>query len=401
MKSLRLRDIGKDFGLVSVLHDINMDVDEGEFIILVGPSGCGKSTLLNIVAGLETSTNGWVEIGGRDVTRVPSKDRDIAMVFQNYALYPNMTVKKNIVFGLEMRKVPKNERDEIAHRVSTMLAIEHLLDRKPGQLSGGQRQRVAMGRALARDPSLFLFDEPLSNLDAKLRVEMRGEIRRLHQRTRTTTLYVTHDQVEAMTMGDRIAVMKEGRVLQFDTPENVYSRPATRYVAEFIGTPAINIVDATRSDEGLVSESGQALPLTDEQRTRLSQSDSRAMSYAVRPEAVRFFQQDTVDSVSVTSYSRFHENRTSTLHCRDGRLAEGDARHRGLYPDFTGSGALRARGLAEREGGPVPRLGPCCPSEAVLGPRPFPAGGTPDGFDRRGVPGSVAGLPGQGAVVLS
>ena len=287
MKSLRLRDIGKDFGLVSVLHDINMDVDEGEFIILVGPSGCGKSTLLNIVAGLESSTTGWVEIGGRNVTRVASKDRDIAMVFQNYALYPNMTVKQNIVFGLEMRKVPKKERNETAERVSTMLAIEHLLDRKPGQLSGGQRQRVAMGRALARDPSLFLFDEPLSNLDAKLRVEMRGEIKRLHQRTRTTTLYVTHDQVEAMTMGDRIAVMREGRVLQFDTPENVYARPATRYVAEFIGTPAINIFDAARSGEDLISESGEALPLTDKQRKRLRQSGSGAISYAVRPEAIR------------------------------------------------------------------------------------------------------------------
>ena len=287
MRSLRLRDIQKEFGSVSVLHDISLDVDDGEFIILVGPSGCGKSTLLNIVAGLEASTDGWVEIAGRDVTKVASKDRDIAMVFQNYALYPNMTVRKNIVFGLEMRKVPKREREETAQKVATMLAIEGLLDRKPGQLSGGQRQRVAMGRALARDPCLFLFDEPLSNLDAKLRVEMRGEIKQLHQRTRTTTLYVTHDQVEAMTMGDRIAVMKDGRVQQFDTPETVYSSPANRFVAEFIGTPAINVLDATRSGSDLVSRTGHALPLTEEQRSRLGQSGSRAVSYAVRPEAIR------------------------------------------------------------------------------------------------------------------
>ncbi len=298
MKSLRLRDIGKSFGSVSVLRDISMDVNDGEFIILVGPSGCGKSTLLSIIAGLEISTKGWVEIGGRDVTHVASKDRDIAMVFQNYALYPNMTVRQNIVFGLEMRKVPKRERDETARRVSAMLAIEPLLDRKPAQLSGGQRQRVAMGRALARDPSLFLFDEPLSNLDAKLRVEMRGEIRRLHQRTRTTTLYVTHDQVEAMTMGDRIAVMKDGNVLQFDTPETVYSSPANRFVAEFIGTPAINVVDAARSGTDLVSSSGYALPLSDEQRDRLGRSGSRSVSYAVRPEAIRLADRGVPGSVS-------------------------------------------------------------------------------------------------------
>ncbi len=287
MKSLKIHGVRKDFGSLTVLHDITMDVEEGEFIILVGASGCGKSTLLNIIAGLETSTKGSIAIGNRDVTNVTSKDRDIAMVFQSYALYPSMNVKQNIVFGLEMRKVPRKERDAIAERVSKMLGIEHLLQRKPGQLSGGQRQRVAMGRALGRDPSLFLFDEPLSNLDAKLRVEMRAEIKRLHQRTRTTTVYVTHDQVEAMTMGDRIAVMKGGEIQQFDTPENVYSEPATRYVAEFIGTPAINVFGAVPSDDGLSSHSGRELPMTDDQRKKVIGFSGSDFSYAVRPEAIR------------------------------------------------------------------------------------------------------------------
>jgi multiple sugar transport system ATP-binding protein len=282
--ALSIRDVRKVYGKNTVILDrIDLEVAPGEFMILVGPSGCGKSTLLNMIAGLDTPTAGSIVIGGRDVTNVPSKDRDIAMVFQSYALYPNMNVAGNIAFALEMRKVPKAERDAAVQRVATMLQIEHLLERKPGALSGGQRQRVAMGRALARDPKLFLFDEPLSNLDAKLRVEMRAEIKLLHQRTHTTTVYVTHDQVEAMTLGDRIAVMRAGRIEQLDTPQAIYERPATRFVAEFIGSPSMNIVACERSG-GAVRAGGTELPLNDVQRNALGASP--AVLYGLRPESV-------------------------------------------------------------------------------------------------------------------
>ena len=285
MSSLSIRAIRKTYGRNQILKGIDLEVAAGEFVILVGPSGCGKSTLLNMVAGLDIPTSGAIFIGDRDVTVAPSKDRDIAMVFQNYALYPNMNVEQNIAFGLEVRKVPKPQRDEAVQRVSKILQIGHLLDRKPAQLSGGQRQRVAMGRALARDPKLFLFDEPLSNLDAKLRVEMRAEIKLLHQRTHTTTLYVTHDQVEAMTLGDRIAVMHEGLVEQYDTPEAIYSHPATRFVAEFIGSPAMNMIECTRAGAGLISR-GVDLPLTEAQRAALAASGAIDVLYGLRPENV-------------------------------------------------------------------------------------------------------------------
>ncbi len=256
MASITLDHIGKNYTPeVTVIRDLSFDIQDGEFMVFVGPSGCGKSTLLSIIAGLDVPSTGSIHIGERDVTHELPKDRDIAMVFQSYALYPNMNVAENISFALEMRKVPKAERSAAVERVAAMLQIGHLLTRKPGQLSGGQRQRVAMGRALARNPKLFLFDEPLSNLDAKLRVEMRAEIKLLHQRTRTTTVYVTHDQVEAMTLGDRIAVMRDGMVQQFGTPDDIYTRPATRFVAEFIGSPAMNmlVVDAAGpGGEGLM-----------------------------------------------------------------------------------------------------------------------------------------------------
>ncbi len=284
MTAVSIRDIRKVYGKTTViLDDIDLEVASGEFVILVGASGCGKSTLLNMIAGLDTPTAGSIHIGGRDVTHLPSKDRDIAMVFQSYALYPNMNVAGNIAFALEMRKVPKAKRDAAVQRVAKMLQIEHLLDRKPGALSGGQRQRVAMGRALARDPKLFLFDEPLSNLDAKLRVEMRAEIKLLHQRTHTTTVYVTHDQVEAMTLGDRIAVMRAGRIEQLDTPQAIYERPATKFVAEFIGSPSMNIFACERSGSD-VSSGGVELPLSDAQRAALGASTS--LLYGLRPENV-------------------------------------------------------------------------------------------------------------------
>jgi len=282
--AVSIRDIRKVYGKNTViLDDIDLEVAAGEFVILVGSSGCGKSTLLNMVAGLDTPTSGSIAIGGRDVTHVPSKDRDIAMVFQSYALYPNMSVAGNIAFALEMRKVPKAERDAAVLRVARMLQIEHLLERKPGALSGGQRQRVAMGRALARDPKLFLFDEPLSNLDAKLRVEMRAEIKLLHQRTHTTTIYVTHDQVEAMTLGDRIAVMRAGRIEQLDTPQAIYERPATKFVAEFIGSPSMNLFGCERGGSGL-HVGGVDVPLNDAQRAALGSSTS--LLYGLRPENV-------------------------------------------------------------------------------------------------------------------
>jgi len=242
MASLSIRNLKKVFGKQEVLKDINIEVQDGEFLVLVGPSGCGKSTLLNMIAGLETISSGEMLIGERLVNKVQPKDRDIAMVFQSYALYPNMTVRKNISFGLEILKLPKQEREEIIKRVAKMLQIEELLDRKPSQLSGGQRQRVAMGRALSRDPAIFLFDEPLSNLDAKLRVDMRTEIKLLHQQLGTTIVYVTHDQIEAMTLAQRIAVMKDGILQQIDTPQQIYDNPANLFVAGFMGSPSMNFI---------------------------------------------------------------------------------------------------------------------------------------------------------------
>jgi multiple sugar transport system ATP-binding protein len=249
MASLGIHNIRKTYGDkgkgVEVLKGINLEIANGEFLILVGGSGCGKSTLLNMIAGLETVTEGEITINGKRVNELPPKDRDIAMVFQSYALYPSMSVRDNIAFGLSLRKVPKAEQNATIARVAKLLQIEALLDRKPAQLSGGQRQRVAMGRALAREPQIFLFDEPLSNLDAKLRVEMRSEIKLLHKRLAITTVYVTHDQIEAMTLGDKIAVMKDGVVQQFGTPNEIYNRPVNTFVASFMGSPPMNLIPAT------------------------------------------------------------------------------------------------------------------------------------------------------------
>ena len=267
--SLQISGIRKVFGkadkAVEVLKRIDINVVPGEFLILIGPSGCGKSTLLNIIAGLEDPSEGAVRIAGKDVIGVPPAQRDIAMVFQSYALYPTMSVADNIGFALEMRKVPKAEREKRIAEVAAMLQITHLLDRRPAQLSGGQRQRVAMGRALARQPQLFLFDEPLSNLDAKLRVEMRAEIKRLHQVSGITSVYVTHDQIEAMTLGSRIAVMKDGVLQQLGTPDEIYNRPANTYVASFIGSPTMNLIAGCahiQGDSGQFGIEGALLPLT-------------------------------------------------------------------------------------------------------------------------------------------
>ncbi|AIL63374.1 ABC transporter ATP-binding protein [Pseudomonas alkylphenolica] len=270
MATLELRNVNKTYGsgLPDTLKHIDLSIDSGEFLILVGPSGCGKSTLMNCIAGLEQISGGAILVDAADISGMSPKDRDIAMVFQSYALYPTMNVRDNIAFGLKMRKMPAAAIDEEVARVAKLLQIEHLLTRKPGQLSGGQQQRVAMGRALARRPKIYLFDEPLSNLDAKLRVEMRTEIKLMHQRLKTTTVYVTHDQIEAMTLGDKVAVMKDGLIQQFGTPQQIYNDPANLFVASFIGSPPMNFIPLRlqRKDGRLQAllDSGQArceLPL--------------------------------------------------------------------------------------------------------------------------------------------
>jgi multiple sugar transport system ATP-binding protein len=244
MAFLEISGLRKRFGAVEILKGINLELEKGGFLVLVGPSGCGKSTLLNTIAGLESITEGDIRVDGRTISDLHPSKRDIAMVFQSYALYPNMTVAGNISFGMEMRGVAAEERKKAIDKVAKVLQISHLLDRKPSQLSGGQRQRVAMGRALVRDPKLFLFDEPLSNLDAKLRVDMRIEIKRLHQATGTSIVYVTHDQIEAMTLATKIAVMRDGEVQQFGTPAEIYNNPANLFVADFMGSPAMNLLKA-------------------------------------------------------------------------------------------------------------------------------------------------------------
>ena len=292
MAALSIRALSKRYANLEVLKGVDLDIESGEFTVLVGPSGCGKSTLLNIVAGLDKASAGTIEIGGRVVNDIAPKDRDIAMVFQSYALYPSMTVRQNITFGMECRHIPKVEQEKALANVARLLQIEPLLGRKPSQLSGGQRQRVAMGRALVRDPLLFLFDEPLSNLDAKLRVEMRMEIKRLHQRIGATIVYVTHDQIEAMTMATRIAVMHQGEVQQFADPDTVYRYPANLFVARFMGSPPMNTMPArlVAEDGGPVVVVGAGRP--DEVRIRLLEYDAaaafvgREVVLGIRPECI-------------------------------------------------------------------------------------------------------------------
>ena len=266
MSEIRLERVGKVYeGDVRAVDDVTFTIGSGEFMVLVGPSGCGKSTLLRMIAGLEVVSEGEIWIGDREVSRLAPRDRDIAMVFQNYALYPHMSVAKNLGYGLKVRGTPKAEIARRVDEVATMLGLEDLRDRRPGALSGGQRQRVAMGRAIVREPAAFLMDEPLSNLDAKLRVDMRAELARLHERLGITTVYVTHDQVEAMTLGTRVAVMRDGTVQQVDTPQTLYREPTNLFVAAFIGSPSMNLVEAAVSD-GAVKFAGFHVPLAPERR---------------------------------------------------------------------------------------------------------------------------------------
>ena len=285
MASVEIRDVRKAYGSTEVIHGVNIDIEDGEFVILVGPSGCGKSTLLRMIAGLENITGGEILISGQVVNDMPPKSRDIAMVFQNYALYPHMTVADNMAFSLKLRHAPKAEIDGKLAKAADILGLTPLLGRYPRQLSGGQRQRVAMGRAIVRDPPGFLFDEPLSNLDAKLRVQMRTEIKELHQRLKTTTVYVTHDQIEAMTMADKIVVMHDGIVEQMGAPLDLYDRPDNLFVAGFIGSPAMNLVKG-RMEAGAQpsfrSESGAVLPLASAPQG----ADGRPAVYGIRPEHI-------------------------------------------------------------------------------------------------------------------
>lgn len=289
MAQVTLKNITKIFGKVVAVKDFCLGIEDGEFIILVGPSGCGKTTTLRTIAGLEEATAGEIYIGERLVNDVPPKNRDIAMVFQNYALYPHMDVYRNMSFGLRLRKVAKDEIDRVVKRTAGFLGIRELLDRKPKELSGGQRQRVALGRAIVRNPKVFLFDEPLSNLDAKLRIAMRAELLGLHQRLKTTTIYVTHDQTEAMTMGDRIVVMNEGLIHQVDHPQKVYDHPVNRYVAGFIGSPAMNFVDCaiTKKDGDLYARTrGMELKIPQEKAKSLERYIGEEVILGVRPEHI-------------------------------------------------------------------------------------------------------------------
>ncbi len=278
MANLSLHQLTKSYGTTEVLHGISLDVADGEFVVLVGPSGCGKSTTLRMIAGLEETTSGIIEIGGREVNNLEPKERDIAMVFQNYAIYPHMSVKKNIAFGLRSSKLPKADKEKRIQEVAGILDMVPLLDRKPSQLSGGQRQRVAIGRAMVRDPAVFLFDEPLSNLDAQLRTQMRLEIKKLHQRVGNTIIFVTHDQVEAMTMADRIVIMKDGYIQQVGTPEEVFHKPANTFVARFIGAPSMNLL------EGRVSGGAVSLGAGPEVRVPALRKSGGDVLLGVRPD---------------------------------------------------------------------------------------------------------------------
>jgi len=282
-----LKNVYKAFGKTTAVKDFSLEIKDGEFVVLVGPSGCGKSTTLRLIAGLEAISSGEMYIGDRLVNEVHPRDRDISMVFQNYALYPQMTVYDNMSFSLKMRKIPKDEIDRMVRQTADLLRIGQLLDRKPRQLSGGQRQRVALGRSIVRDPHVFLFDEPLSNLDAKLRIAMRAELLELHQRLKTTVIYVTHDQLEAMTMGDRIVVMNDGIIQQVDTPDTVYDHPVNIFVAGFIGSPAMNFVDCTivQKDGGFyATTAGLSLKIPDQCAQMAAKYLNRNVILGIRPE---------------------------------------------------------------------------------------------------------------------
>ena len=310
MANLKINDINKNFGTTEVLKGINLDINDGDFLVLLGPSGCGKSTLLNTIAGLETSNSGDILIDDYRVNDMEPSDRDIALVFQSYALYPAMTVKGNVTFGLEQRKTPKDKIEEALNRVSSLLKINELLARKPSQLSGGQRQRVAMGRALVRDPKVFLFDEPLSNLDAKLRVEMRREIKKLHQNLKTTVVYVTHDQTEAMSLGTNIAIMNHGVIQQCDTPKNIYNTPNNIFVADFIGSPSMNLIKGKlinqNSEIFFENNANIKIPLNNYNFKNKTNESEKEIVLGIRPEHI-YFEKNASDNFEINVRSELSE----------------------------------------------------------------------------------------------
>ncbi len=321
MAHVSLRKVHKSFGRTEVIHGISCDIEDGEFVVILGPSGCGKSTVLRVIAGLEEVSDGEVAIDGKVVNRLEPADRDIAMVFQNYALYPHMSVYKNMAYGLKIRKIPKDEIDRRVQHAARILELTEFLDRKPRQLSGGQRQRVAMGRCIVREPKVFLFDEPLSNLDAKLRVQMRLEIRKLHEDLKITSIYVTHDQVEAMTLGDRLIVMDAGHAAQIGAPLEIYQRPATLFVAGFIGSPAMNLLPARLSVEGKRVElpGGDRVPLPE---GGMPAHAGVQVTVGIRPEHLKVVSSEAammrlrVDHVEILgadtfAYGHFGEDRTT------------------------------------------------------------------------------------------
>src|SRR6185436_15276933 len=291
--SIRFQNVSKKFGATCVVDDLSLEIDDGEFVVLLGPSGCGKTTTLRMLAGLETVTSGDIYSNSERVNDVPTQHRDLAMVFQSYALYPHMTIAENIGYPLRVRKIEKNERAERVHRVAAMLEIEPLLERKPRQLSGGERQRVALARAIVREPRAYLMDEPLSNLDARLRVQMRGELKRLQHQLGTTTIYVTHDQAEAMTLATRVAVMKRGRLQQFDTPLNIYNHPANRFVAEFVGSPSMNFIDGKIENGKFISKSIQ-IPS--------SKPNTDQITIGIRPEHISVLLESQDGAIPATVY---------------------------------------------------------------------------------------------------
>jgi len=310
MANLKINDINKNFGSTEVLKGINLDINDGDFLVLLGPSGCGKSTLLNTIAGLETSNSGDILIDDYRVNDMEPSDRDIALVFQSYALYPAMTVKKNVTFGLEQRKTPKDKIEESLNRVSSLLKINELLERKPSQLSGGQRQRVAMGRALVRDPKVFLFDEPLSNLDAKLRVEMRREIKKLHQNLKTTVVYVTHDQTEAMSLGTNIAIMNHGLIQQCDTPKNIYNTPSNIFVADFIGSPSMNLIKGKlvikNNERFFLNKDKTEIPLNKYNFKNKNIENEKEVILGIRPEHI-YMEKNNPDNFEINVRSELSE----------------------------------------------------------------------------------------------
>ena len=296
---IKFQNVSKTFGATRVVDDLSLDLDDGEFIVLLGPSGCGKTTTLRMLAGLETVTSGEIYIDGERINDVPTQHRDLAMVFQSYALYPHMTIAENIGYPLRVRKLQKAERAERVNRVAALLEIESLLERKPRELSGGERQRVALARAIVREPRAYLMDEPLSNLDARLRVQMRGELKRLQHQLGTTTIYVTHDQAEAMTLASRVAVMKKGRLQQFDTPMNIYNHPANRFVAEFVGSPSMNFIEGALEAETFVSDSLR-VPLNVDQLNELSRQSRWTMG--IRPEHVQVLTEPRDGAIPASVY---------------------------------------------------------------------------------------------------